>query len=137
MFYWKMIQQVERARRNLEAVEASIDKAMDSAETEAKRHDAWSQYDIEYDVMQEEYRLALTQYWIKMARDKFVPRPAINKDLGYWEQTHNRHRWVLTDEGISHLRSGIRQEVSSSNETYFKWAAIILGVLAVAVRFIP
>ena len=137
MFDLRLHRQIRRARLGLEDVERSQEDAMNAADDEEKRYEAWSYWSQYIDMCEENYRLLLTKYWTKRARDKFVSRPAMNRKGGYWEQTSFGNRWVLTDKGIFHLRAGIRQETSLSNENYFKWAAVVLGLLAVAVRFIP
>lgn len=138
MFDWRLKWQVRQARKNLEAVERRLDKAMDEAADEEKRHRTWSEWQtFEIDPLEGEYRQLLTHYWTKMARDKFIPIPERNEDEQYWEQTMSLNRWVLTDRGISQLRSAVRQETSSSNDSFFRWGAVILGLMAVAAQFLP
>jgi hypothetical protein len=130
--------EIRRAREALESVEQQAEKAMASAANEDERYEVWVEWrDLHIDPMEEEYRMLLTRYWTKRARDKFIPVPERTEDEGYWEQTGFRNRWILTDKGIFSLRSAIRQETLSSNEVFFKWAAIILGLMAVVAQFSP
>jgi hypothetical protein len=136
MFDARQKWQIRQARKNLEMVEQQRDKRVESLEDEQDRAGAWQYLQVEIDPVEEEYRLLLTRYWTKQARDRFIPRPAIREDEEYWELTGFTQRWVLTDKGVSYLRSAIRQESMLSHEGFFRWAAIILGLLAVAIPMV-
>ena len=131
MFDLRLKCQVRQARINLEKAEQRLSSRLQKS---PNREDGASIVPLwhaeEGDQLEEIYRRLLTSYWTKKARDKFIPVPERSEDDEYWEESPF-YRWVLTDKGISHLRMGIRQETLSANESYFRWAAVILGILAV------
>ena len=80
---------------------------------------------------QEEYDSLRTSHWRKKAVNCLVELPPRNEEDDYWERTQMSGEWVLTDKGIAHVRSAVRQEMLASSELWFRVAALLLGALAV------
>ncbi|GEM_PF-3776472 len=126
---------LRKARHEIEREESALQKVLKDVTDAGKRRDLVGEYSHLYiEPAEEEYRALLTTYWVTKARDKFIPVPPFEPDSEYWEGAYHVNKSLLTDKGISLLRTAIRQETASTNETFFKWASIILGLLAVALQ---
>ena len=127
MFY----SEISRAQKAFESVEKRMNKELADA-PEDKRHQIYSAWrDLAVEPVEQQYRLLLTRHWTRKARGKFIEVPSVSENEGHWEDTMPGRQWVLTDKGISHLRSAIREESRAGSEGYFRWAAITLGLMAV------
>lgn len=84
---------------------------------------------FEDSMLDEEIALLTTDYLIRKARRCFVPIPSHESD-GMWEQCNKMsNRYVLTDAGISELRSSLRKERKEQVELVVMVIATLTGVI--------
>jgi len=105
-------------------------KSKDSVE--AMKHQLY----FEIQVIDEEISILVTNYLIRKANRRFIPIPS-HDEFGIWEQCDNiSNRYVLTNLGISNLRSSIRIEQKEQNEMILTILAALTGIIGAATGFV-
>jgi len=83
-------------------------------------------------MIDEDISILVTDYLIMRANRRFVPVPSRDED-GMWEQCDVvNNRYVLTNTGISKLRTSLRLEKKERNEMVLKILAAITGIIGAA-----
>lgn len=85
--------------------------------------------EFETDMIDEEIVILATDNLVEEARRRFIPIPPIGSN-GMWEQCNkmsNRH--VLTNQGISHIRSLLRTERKEQVELAVMVATVLTGII--------
>jgi hypothetical protein len=77
-----------------------------------------------------------TQYLVSIADKLSLPIPPITKEDERWEQSGFSGRHVLTNRGITELRSLIRQEKREKYELIFRWSPILIGLIGAIIGLI-
>lgn len=78
---------------------------------------------------EEKIKLLKTQYLISIANKMSLPTPPISGKDERWEESLFSAMHVLTNKGISELRSLIRQEKKERHEIIIRWLPIIIGLI--------
>jgi len=87
---------------------------------------------FEETMVDEEISILATDSLICKARRRFVPTPS-REDEGMWEQCNTvSNRYVLTNKGISELRSSLRKERKEQVEFVVMILAILTGIIGAA-----
>ena len=71
----------------------------------------------------------------KRARDFEVPVPP-RVEGRLWEKGHEPGEWFLTDEGATHVRRLVSNELKERRELIFQWVTLLIGLIGVATGFI-
>lgn len=80
-------------------------------------------------MIMEEISILITNYYRALAAHYFLPMPPL-EDEGVWEQCSiTSYQWVLTNKGISELRSTIRKEKRERLELALTIIAMVTGVI--------
>lgn len=106
-----------------------IRKAKNDGKTRQDIHSIESDSRFEADMLDEEIAILATDNLIEEARRRFIPIPPIDSN-GMWEQCNkmsNRH--VLTNQGISHIRSLLRTERKEHTELAMMVATVVTGII--------
>lgn len=91
---------------------------------------------FEQRMINEEISILVTGYLIMRANLRFIPVPSRSED-GMWEECEfESNRFVLTDAGISKLRTSLRSEWKERNEMVIKVLAAITGIIGAATGFL-
>ena len=108
------------------------------------RRDNASREDIEglkLDCLQKEFRIEdeiailVTDNLIQMASRHFVPVPS-RKSEGMWGNCVTFDQRVLTNNGISQLRSSLRKEFNERRKAFYERVELVVKVLAVLIGII-
>ena len=88
------LQKLERARdREYAELRASFRKQDDENEW-------WSGWDGDITPAREDYERARTSHWVRRAVGRLVELPPRREQDGYWRQTSDTGKWVLTTEEL-------------------------------------
>lgn len=122
----KLFKQKEELRT---AFSADIRKAR----TEGKRTDdiesIESQSRVEEQMLDEQISILVTNYLIGQASRRFVPIPP-HSEQNMWSQCDViSNRYVLTNDGITRLRSALRSEQKERNEMWLTMLAALTGIV--------
>ena len=95
-------------------------------------HSAWAE-DRMYN---EEISIIVTQYLLKKARKHFLPIPP-REDTEMWEQCNQiSTQFVLTNAGITEMRSILRTESKERREAILPYIAALTGLIGAATGLI-
>ena len=94
------------------------------SEIEALNSEAWH----EETMINDEIALLVTQFWLRRANRLFVPAPARTEE-GMWQESQHIERWVLTEKGISAVRTAVREEERAKREFLAYLGSGIIGVV--------
>ena len=95
-------------------------------------HSAWAE-DRMYN---EEISIIVTQYLLKKARKHFLPIPPI-EETEMWEQCNQiSTQFVLTNAGITKMRSLLRTEAKERREAILSYIAALTGLIGTATGLI-
>ena len=84
---------------------------------------------FETDMLDEEIAILATDNLIEEARRRFIPIPPIDSN-GMWEQCNKMsNRYVLNNQGISHIRSLLRAERKEQVELAMMVATVVTGII--------
>lgn len=87
--------------------------------------EAW----FEESMLDEEIALLITNYLVFKADKHFIATPS-RKEEGMWEQCNKiSERFVLTNAGVSALRSTIRAEAKERRDLILPVIAVLTGVI--------
>lgn len=129
---WKYRAKLAKLFRQKEKLRSAYDEKIRQAEKDGKPSD-----DIEVlkldsyhgsIMIDEEIAILATDNLIRKVRRHFVPIPSRKTD-GMWEQCIASNRYVLTDQGISKLRSALRKELNERYEIILKFSALLIGII--------
>ncbi len=95
-----------------------------------------SALDYEQSEPEEKIKLLKTQYLISIADKLSLPTPPITEKEEGWEESGFSGRHVLTNKGITELRSLIRQEKRERYELIFRWVSILIGLIGAIIGLV-
>ena len=122
----KLFRQKERLRA---AFAADIRKAQKDSKSREDIQSLEHQSYFEESMIDEEIAILATDNLIRKARRRFVPIPSHDTD-GMWEQCNTiSNRYVLTDQGISQLRSSLQKERKEHAEIVVMVLAVLTGII--------
>jgi hypothetical protein len=91
---------------------------------------------FEDDMIDEEIAVIATNNLIRKARRRFVPLP-LHDDQGMWQECEIvNDQYVLTDKGVSHLRSLLRAEHKEQIESFVIVVTCMTGFIGVVTGLI-
>ncbi|MDI5985353.1 hypothetical protein QLQ85_11170 [Halomonas sp. M4R5S39] len=119
--------------RQKEAVSNSYRVAIRNAQAEPKPREEIQSIEhesyFEDSMLDEEISILATDYLTRRAKRRFVAIPSHEAE-GMWEQCNKiSNRYVLTDNGISELRSSLRKEQKEQVEFVVMIFATLTGVV--------
>lgn len=131
--YRRTLSKLLRQKTRLRAVfRAEISKAHREGKPRAEIESLESQGHFEESMVDEEIAILATDHLIRKAQRRFVPVPARDEG-GMWIQCDRiSNRYVLTNRGISHLRSCLRTERKEQVEIFVIVVAVITGIIGAA-----
>ena len=87
-------------------------------------------WDMEISIARIPYDRVRTSYWTQRAIGKLVELPArTEEEEGHWERSQITGEWVLTDKGVSSIRTAIRQETLAGTEMFFRVGLIVVATI--------
>jgi len=89
------------------------------AAQEAGQEESWEIFVVEDDIA-----YLRTRYFRSKAEKMLLSLPERKKEDKYWEESCYKTRWILTNEGIGHVRELIRKEQNERLEVNSKRAVI-------------
>lgn len=95
-----------------------------------------SALDYEQSEPEEKIKRLKTQYLISIADKLSLPTPPITEKEERWEESGFSGRHVLTNKGITELRSLIRQEKRERYELMFRWVSILIGLIGAIIGLV-
>lgn len=123
---WRLLKQKEKIR-------FAYAKEISTAHKEGKKPDdiraleasAW----FEEQMLNEEISLLVTAHWISKATKHFITIPSRATE-GMWEQCDKiSERFVLTNAGISALRSALRAEIKERRDLVLPYILALTGII--------
>jgi hypothetical protein len=91
---------------------------------------------FEESMIDEEIAILATDYLIQKARRRFLPIPSHDTE-GMWEQCNViSTRYVLTNRGISELRSSLRKEQNDQAELVVRILTLLVGIIGAFTGFV-
>lgn len=101
-------------------------------EISSLEYEAW----YEEDMINEDISILVTTYLVSKATKHFISIPP-RKDEGMWEQCNKiSERFVLTNAGISALRSSIRAEAKERRDLLIPLIAALTGIIGIVTGLI-
>jgi hypothetical protein len=124
--------ELAKLNRRLKKVHARISRLTEEikkaegpkAAHEASQAEAWEIFMVDDDIA-----YLRTRYFRSKADKMLLSLPERKKEDGYWEESDYLGRWVLTMEGIAHVRELIRKEQKERLEVTSHRIAIWTGIL--------
>lgn len=108
---------------------AEISKARSEGKSRSEIGGLEAQEHAEVTMLEEEIAIVVTEHWLRKAHRRFVPTPEL-KDGDMWIQcSRTSNEYVLTNRGISQLRTSLRRELKERVEVVVMAAAIVTGLL--------
>lgn len=96
----------------------------------------WAEARIEVETIEESISTHVTDYLLLCANRRFVPIPSYD-EMGMWEKCKLiSSRYVLTNIGISRLRTALRSEMKERYEMVSIILAAITGIIGAATGLI-
>jgi hypothetical protein len=89
----------------------------------------------EESLLQDNIDSVVTRFWIRRAERLFVPVPE-KSDKDMWKESEFGEGWLLTEKGISAVRSAVREEAKKSMEIWATIGTILIGVIGAATGLI-
>lgn len=138
--YFKYRLDLARLFKKRDSVDIFYRKAIQKARKEGKTRDdiacLMAESSFENQCILEEISILVTNHLILKAKRRFVPIPS-RDEPGMWDQCCvSDDRFVLTNAGISNLRSALRHENKEISEIILKIVAAITGMLGAATGLI-
>ena len=122
-----------KKRRARERIQRQYASAYEDAKRRGLKGDdlqsEMSQWWIDIDMLDEDYRRVRDAKWLRHARRLEIPTPEKNEKNGMWERGRVYREWLLTDIGLSTLRGAVRQEERDNREALFRWGTLIIGIV--------
>jgi len=108
-----------------------IQKAKKEHKTENEIEGLISEMFSETGVIEEEIKYLLSRKWVQKAEKLFLPVPSYNEL--FWERgNYTRYRF-LTPDGITKIRSLVRDEMSAQRKMISEWIIPTVGVIVLRV----
>jgi len=131
--YYRYRAKLAKLFRQKEALHVSYAEDIRKAHEEGKSGDAIRTIEhglrFEDNMVDEEIALLVTGRLIKKATRRSIPTPPLDTD-GMWEQCSVMSRsYVLTDQGITQLRSSLRKEQKERVELFMMVLAVLTGFI--------
>ena len=122
-----------KLNRQRETLHKHYAKLIEAAE-KAREHDKARELDgEEYGEAQyidEEVSLLVTRYLVSRANKRFLPIPEREPNNGFWDTAYTMpNRSLLTNKGITEIRSVIRKDMKERLDLLIPWVPAILGIL--------
>lgn len=129
--------------RQLQRQSLSIDNLYIKKVTEARREKKdrdeieaiVSDRQFESQLIQDDIAQLATQYLYRTAYKYLLPKPGLDEE-GMWEESRITGLRLLTDKGISELRSAIRKERKERSEHFWMWLAGLTGLVGALTGFL-
>lgn len=136
--YLRFRKKLKKLFRDLEQHRSVYTEVISRAKKSKDWHEAQSLQAEEYVercILEEEISMTVTNHWKKKAQRRFVPIPSL-EDEDMWEKCEKAsYEYVLTNRGISVLRSGLRTERKEQVELWLTVMAATTGVLGAITGF--
>ena len=128
-YYWRL----KKLYKKQEITKKVYDNLIKKAKKEGKKGNEiqrlYSEAGSEYFLIQDQIDILITSYLKSEANKLILPIPE-DDDIKMWKEAPDMCPYkVLSEKGVTELRSAIRRERKERREAHISWIAIIIGLI--------